>query len=274
MFAPGVPQVVEEFNVSGIVLSSFVVSVYILGYAVGPIIIAPLSELYGRSAVYNVANLSFVIWTIACALATDMNMLIGFRFLEGLAGSAVLTLGGGTLADMFVQEERGRAMSIWASGPLIGPVIGPVAGSFLAQAKGWRWVFWLIAIAGGAGSLLMLVVLDETYAPTILDRKTKRLRKETGNKELRSAMDSGLTPRAAFLRAIGRPTKMLLFSPIVLLLSIYNAVIYGILYVVFTTITEVFEDEYGFGSGVVGLTFLGIGKHLARLLWPCNCCSG
>lgn len=146
MFAPGVPEVMTEFRSTDIQLASFVVSVYILGYAFGPFLVAPLSELYGRLPVYHVCNVGFVVLTIACAVSSNLNMLIGFRFLEGVFGSAPLTLGGGTIADMIIQEKRGGMMALWAMGPLLGPVVGPIAGGFLSQAKGWRWVFWLIAI--------------------------------------------------------------------------------------------------------------------------------
>ena len=147
MFAPGVPEVMTEFHSSNTLLAGFVVSVYVLGYAFGPLIIAPLSELYGRMPVYHVSNILFVVFTVACAVATNLNMLIGFRFLQGTFGSTPLTIGGGTIADMIVQEKRGGVMAIWALGPLMGPVIGPVAGGYLSQGKGWRWVFWVIAMA-------------------------------------------------------------------------------------------------------------------------------
>ena len=146
MFAPGVPEVMSEFDSTNIELASFVVSIYVLGYAFGPLLIAPLSELYGRLVIYHSCNVLFVIFTVACALATNLNMLIGFRFLEGTFGSAPLTIGGGTIADMIIQQKRGAVMSVWAMGPLMGPVIGPVIGGYLSEAKGWRWVFWLIAI--------------------------------------------------------------------------------------------------------------------------------
>lgn len=153
MFAPGVPAVMREFKSTNIELGSFVVSVYVLGYAFGPLLIAPLSELYGRLYLYHACNVLFVIFTVACAVSSNLNMLIGFRFLAGCAGSAPLTIGGGTIADLIPQEKRGGAMSIWAMGSLIGPVIGPVVGGFLSQAKGWRWVFWILAIAVGAPQL-------------------------------------------------------------------------------------------------------------------------
>lgn len=275
MFAPGVPEVMSEFDSTNIELASFVVSIYVLGYAFGPLIIAPLSELYGRLVIYHTCNVLFVIFTIACALATNLNMLIGFRFLEGTFGSAPLTIGGGTIADMIVQQKRGAVMSVWAMGPLMGPVIGPVIGGYLTEAKGWRWVFWLIAIVvrirllhrhkkvlipqAGAITIIGFVVLRETYPQILLERKAKKLRKETGNPALRSKLASKLSPGELFKVSIIRPMKLLVFSPIVLALSTFMAVVYGYLYLLFTTITNVFEGNYGFSAGTVGLTYLGIG---------------
>jgi multidrug resistance protein len=146
MFAPGVPQVMAEFHTTSDLTATFVVSVYILGYALGPLLLAPLSEIYGRTILYNVCNALFVVFTILCAVSKSMGMLIAFRFLAGLVGVQAITCGSGTIADIIAPERRGLAMSIWSSGPLLGPVVGPVAGGFLIQAKGWRWSFWLIAI--------------------------------------------------------------------------------------------------------------------------------
>ncbi|KAJ5092024.1 hypothetical protein NUU61_006894 [Penicillium alfredii] len=259
MFAPGVPQVMADFGLTNPELSSFVVSVYLLGYCFGPLLIAPVSEIYGRRIVYNVCNVLYVIFTVACAVAPEVGSLIVFRFFAGCAGSCPLTIGAGSIADMFVQEKRGSAMAAWALGPLIGPVIGPVAGGYLTQAEGWRWTFWVLAIASGAVAISSIFFIRESYAPTILARKTKKLRKETGNPNLRSALDSGRTPKDLFLYSIVRPTKMLFLSPIVFMLSLYVAVIYGYLYLLFTTMTLVFEDQYGFSQGSVGLAYLGIG---------------
>ena len=147
MLAPAVPQVMTEFKSTNQELASFVVSVYILGYAFGPLIIAPLSELYGRLPIYHTCNVLFIVFTVACGLSTSLNMLIGWRFLQGTFGSCPLTIGGGTISDMIIQQKRGGVMAIWAMGPLMGPIIGPVAGGYLAQAKGWRWGFWVIAMA-------------------------------------------------------------------------------------------------------------------------------
>jgi multidrug resistance protein len=110
-------------------------------------LIAPLSEIYGRVPLYHACNLLFLIFTIACAVAQTMPQLIVFRLLAGMAGVCPLTIGSGTVADMVPKEKRAGIMAIWAMGPILGPVVGPVAGGFLAEAEGWRWVFWVIAIA-------------------------------------------------------------------------------------------------------------------------------
>ncbi|CAK7220599.1 hypothetical protein SBRCBS47491_004243 [Sporothrix bragantina] len=259
IFAPGVPALMAEFHSNSNELAAFVVSVYVLGFAFGPLLIAPLSEIYGRNIVYHVCNVCFIAFVVACALAPTLNCLIAFRFLSGVFGSCPLTNGGGSIADMISQEHRGAAMASFAVGPLMGPIIGPVAGGFLASAKGWRWVFWLIVIVSGFVSIVFFFSMRETYAPLLLERKAARLRKETGNQQLRSKLDAGLSPRDYFKRGIFRPLKMLAFSPIVLIFALYMAVVYGYLYLMFTSVTEVFQSTYGFGTNTVGLVYLGLG---------------
>ncbi|THZ04942.1 MFS general substrate transporter [Aureobasidium pullulans] len=268
MFAPGVPDVLQEFHETSVTLAAFVVSVYLLGFAVGPLLISPLSEIYGRRPVYMVCNVGFIVFTVACAVASSMSQLIVFRFLAGCFGVAPVTLGGASIADMIAQEKRGAAMSFYAVGPLLGPVIGPVAGAYLATAEGWRWVFWLITIAYGVATIIHAIVCKETYAPALLRSKTKRLQKETDNADLRSKLDDGLSDRERMSRALVRPFKMLCFSPIVFLTSFYVAVVYGILYLLFTTFTFVFEEHYHFSSSNVGLSYIasGIGMFVGLVL--------
>ncbi|KAI9861624.1 MAG: hypothetical protein M1813_005234 [Trichoglossum hirsutum] len=261
MFAPGVPALMVELHRESSTLSSFVVSVYVLGIATGPLVIAPLSEHYGRLPFYHITNALFILFTVVCALAPSLTVLIVFRFLAGCAGAAPLVLGAGTVADLFAAEVRGKVMSIYTLGVLLGPVIGPIAGGFVADRVGWRWVFWTLAIAGGVVSLSAIPILRETYPPILLRRKMLRLQKAgpPGIKYATPFSDSTVSRSTLFKRAIVRPMKMLFFSPIVLLLSIYIAIIYAFLYLIFSTITIVFEEKYHFSPGVVGLSFIGIG---------------
>jgi MFS family permease len=102
-------------------------------------------------------------------------------------------------------------------------------------------------------------IVPETYAPTLLERKASRLRKETGNPGYRSQLDDGIPSTQRLRQALVRPTRMLLFSPIVAAMCIYIAVLYGLLYILFTTFAPVFQGQYGFSSGTSGLAFLGSG---------------
>lgn len=259
MVAPAVPLIMQDFGTRDTTLASFIVSIYVLGYAVGPLFIAPLSEVYGRMPLYHICNIMFVVWNIACAVAPNIGSLLVFRLIAGVAGSCPITIFAGSIADVFIQEKRGGAMAICALGPLIGPVVGPVAGGFLAEAAGWRWIFWVLTIAGGAIAIFSFIFQRETYEVVLLQHLTDKLIKETSNDKLRSRLDPGLTKSEYFKRAIVRPTKMLIFSPIVMCLSVYMAVVYGYLYLLFTTLTIVYESIYHFSNGIVGLTFLGIG---------------
>lgn len=225
----------------------------------GPLLFAPLSEIYGRLIVYNVTNLSFIAFNIGCALAPSLNSLIAFRFLAGFFGSCSLTNAGGTLADMLPPERRAVYTALFALGPLLGPVLGPVIAGFLAEAEGWRWTFWLVAIVSGFVTVILLVFGRETYAPALLQRRVDRLKKETGNDNLRHKLDQGLGPRERFRNAIVRPLKLLFLSPISIFSAFYLAIAYGYMYLMFTSVTFVFQGQYNFPSNTVGLVYLGLG---------------
>lgn len=99
----------------------------------------------------------------------------------------------------------------------------------------------------------------ETYAVIILQRKTERLQKQTGNKQLRSKLDRGISSKEVLRRAIVRPTQMTLFSPINIILAVSSAFVYGVLYLLLTTFPMVFGEVYGFSMGISGLTYIGLG---------------
>ncbi|KAK3935595.1 putative MFS transporter [Diplogelasinospora grovesii] len=260
MFAPGAEALVAEFGITNSIVASLTVTIYILGFSIGPLILASMSETYGRLIVYHLCNAVYIAFTVGCALSTNTPMFLVFRFLCGCAASSPMAIGGGTIADLHPAEERGKAMALFGLGPLLGPVIGPVVGGFVTQDLGWRWTFWLILILSGTVSLLAVAVMRETYEPVLLERKAARLRKTTANDRLQArTFNKNLTPRQLLRRAAMRPTKMLFFSPIILLLSIYCAFMFGLIYLLFTTFPEVFEETYGFGPGIAGLSYLGLG---------------
>lgn len=151
--APGVNQAMVDFHSDNSALSSLIVCVYNVGLAIGPLILAPISEMHGRMITYHFTNVLLTLFTAGCALSPNLPCLIVFRMLAGMEASTVITLGGATVSDLFAQEERGRAMAVWTFGPLLGPAIGPVVGGYLTQYRGWRWVFWVVTIGVSRSSI-------------------------------------------------------------------------------------------------------------------------
>jgi multidrug resistance protein len=251
-------DILADFHSTNKILGTLVTTIFLLGYVFGPIVIAPLSELYGRALLYKICMLFFIVFNVACAVSNSLGSLITFRFLAGTMGSCPVTLGTGSIADMVPAEKRAGAMGAYIIGVVLGPSIGPVIGGYLAPSAGWRWTFWVIAIASGVMTIVAVLFVQESYPYVLLARKTQRLRKETGNTHLRSALDTGKAPRQLFAFSIFRPIKMLL-SPIVFILSLYAAIVYSYLYLCFTTFEVVFAGQYGFSSGEAGLATLGLG---------------
>ncbi|KAK3368313.1 major facilitator superfamily domain-containing protein [Podospora didyma] len=263
ILAPGIGSLNREFNNTNDIVGTITVSIYLLGYCIGPLFLAPLSEIYGRRPVLAATNVFFCVWQIGCALAPDIEALIVFRFLAGIGGSGCLTLGAGVIADVFRTDERGFAIGIYTLGPLIGPTVGPVIGGFLSQTIGWRWDFWIVFIAGVIVTILTEIFNSETNPRVLIERKVKRLQQELGRDDLRSCYDiSTSEPKSQkqiLLNGLTRPTKMLFQSPIVFFVSLYIAFTYGVLYLLFTTIPVVFRETYGWSIGITGLIYICLG---------------
>ena len=114
MIAPVTNLILKDFGSTDSAVGSFVVSIYILGYALGPLVIAPLSEIYGRLPVYHVNNVLFVIWSLVSGFAPNVGALLAFRLLAGLAGSCPVTIGNGSIADCVRKEKRGKVTAIFS----------------------------------------------------------------------------------------------------------------------------------------------------------------
>ncbi|KAH8745545.1 major facilitator superfamily domain-containing protein [Diaporthe sp. PMI_573] len=263
-FAPGISFVNKDFNNSSQILGSLSISIFVLGYSIGPLFLSPLSEIYGRRIVLNLSNIVFCAFNLGCALAPNLAGLIVMRLLAGVGGSACLTLGAGIISDLFMAQQRGRAMSMYSLGVMFGPVIGPICGGFIAQRAGWRWNFWVLLIAGSIMTGGIIIFNRETNPVVLLDWKTKRLRKEFGRPELRNILtyeaDATSLRRGNVLkRGIVRPLKLLFTSPIVFLLSLYISFVFGLLFLLFTTITQLFIQVYGWSPEICGLAYIGPG---------------
>ena len=258
-YTGSIAEVVAEFNTSNEVVT-LGVSLFVLGFAVGPLMWAPLSELYGRQLLFIGTYIMLTAFNAGAAGVKSIAGLLVLRFLAGTFGASPLTNAGGVIADMFPANQRGLGMSVFAAAPFLGPVIGPIVGGFAGESIGWRWVEGIMAIFTGVLCIIGTLLIPETYSPVILGRRAKALAKRTGKVYI-SDMEKKqgkTTPKAAFQKAMIRPWALLFTEPIVLLLSIYMAIIYGTLYMLFGAFPIVFQEVRGWSQGVGGLAFLGV----------------
>jgi len=144
MVAPALPAMARSLDITSEIEESLILSIFVLAYAIGPLFLGPMSEIYGRVIVLQLANLFYLVFNLACGFANTKGQLIAFRFLAGLGGSAPLALGGGVLSDCWRAEERGRAISIYSLAPLLGPAVGmlltytQVSSSLTISSRSYR----------------------------------------------------------------------------------------------------------------------------------------
>ncbi|OGE49271.1 hypothetical protein PENARI_c022G07394 [Penicillium arizonense] len=272
IYAPGIVGVTEQFGVSS-VAATLGLTLFVFGYGLGPMIWAPLSEIpmIGRSPTYVLTLLVFVFFNFGVIYAHNFGMLLAFRFLTGFLGSPVLATGAASMGDMWSPQSRDYMIGIWGMFAISAPVLGPMLGGFAASAKGWTWTIWQLVWVSGFTLVLLFFCLPETFAPNILARRARRVRRITGNSQYMSESEieiKEVKPRDVLFEALIRPFQLCFLEPIVLLTNLYIALIYGILYIWFEAFPIVFQELRGFNPGEGGLAFMGILVSTCCLVIP------
>lgn len=186
--------------------------------------------------------------------------LMVLRFFAGTFGASPLVNSGGTIADLFPPSQRGLALTVYCVAPFLGPVLGPVAGGFISENVGWRWVQGVCVIFIGIIGILGVIFIPETYGPVLLQKRARRLSKADGKAYI-SVLEKSQgrkKPSEVFQRALFRPWVFLFLEPIVLVASVYMAIIYGTVYMFMGAMPIVYNEDRGWSEGVGGLSFLGI----------------
>ena len=169
------PAMGQEQGIAGL-------SLYVLGFGIGPLIWAPVSEIWGRNVAFFASYPLFCLFNMGGALSRNVPSILIFRLLAGTFGAAPLVTAGGQVGDMWALHERALATSLFSLAPFLGPVTGPIVGGFVAQSLGWRAVFWTQCIFAAVMCTASFLLVPETYAPTLLKRKAKQLTKEAAEK--------------------------------------------------------------------------------------------
>lgn len=234
VFSAAAAETAKEFNVTPqtMVLAT---SLYVFGFATGPILMGPASELYGRKIPFFIGYLGFILSQIPVGLAQKVETILLFRFLGGVASSGSPAIVGGYLADFLPPVERGVAVAIFAATTLIGPSMGAIIGAVLVESSlGWRWTAWLSLILGVGFGAAGYAILPETYVPVLLKRRARVLRFKTRNWAYHSALEEKPVDLKDFVvRYLSRPFVMLCLEPILLLMTLYISFTFGMVYLLF-----------------------------------------
>ncbi|CAG8823561.1 15497_t:CDS:2, partial [Gigaspora margarita] len=185
--------------------------------------------------------------TAVCAISNNIWQLLVMRSFQAFGGSATQSIGAGTISDIFIPTERGRAFGWFCLGPIVGPVIGPAIGGYITQYLGWRFIFVFLSIYGGAILVIIFFALPETFRHTQLSLTTAPLPKKRFNPFLPLA---------------------LLRYPNLSLPILYISIIFSVIYVQNTLIPITFSAEFNLSPSNIGLVFLspGIGFSLGSII--------
>ncbi|PWY80812.1 putative MFS transporter [Aspergillus sclerotioniger CBS 115572] len=247
-YSDSADEVIRDFNISTEVFT-LGITLFVLG-----------SELYGRKVLWITSHIAMVAFIGGTAGSRNTATLLILRFLGGIFGGSPLVNSGGTIADLFPPAQRGLAMTIYCVAPFLGPILGPVVGGFVSENVGWRWVQGVCCIFIGVIGILGVVLVPETYGPVLLIRKAEQLSRSNGKVYITVLEKSQgkKKPSQVFQKALVRPWVLLFQEPIVLIASLYMALVYGTVYMFMGALPIVYNEDRGWNEGIGGLSFMGI----------------
>ncbi|ORX40117.1 major facilitator superfamily domain-containing protein [Kockovaella imperatae] len=246
IFSASSPYIARQFHI-GDEVALLGLSLYLLGFAIGPIIFGPSSELFGRRPTIILPMFIFACFSAATATASNLQTIFITRFFGGVMSSSPVTIVGGALADFWSQRDRGSAIVIYSLCIVGGPTLAPVIGAAISESYlTWRWTEYLCVILTMTVVCLDVLFLPETSSAILLSNKAKRLRLETGRWALHAKAEEVDHSLSTFVhKTLSLPLQMLAKEPMVLLVTTYNGFSYGILYGLFAAIPIIFEENRG-----------------------------
>ncbi|KAB8337262.1 hypothetical protein FH972_021564 [Carpinus fangiana] len=258
IYASGIDQISSEFHV-GTEVSTLGISFLLFGFGIGPLIWAPLSEVYGRKQAVLIPYFISAVFAFGTATAKDIQTVLITRFFAGFFGAAPVTNTGGVLGDIWDAKTRGTAIVGYALAVVAGPTLGPIMGGAIVQSYlGWRWTEYLTGIIQLFVLLLDIIFVEETYPPTLLVYKARRLRFQSGNWALHAAHEEwDVSIKDLTRKYLVRPMNMLA-TPICLSMATYASFVYAIFYAQLAAFPIVYQEIRGWGQVTGALPFLSL----------------
>ncbi|KAF9239988.1 major facilitator superfamily domain-containing protein, partial [Melanogaster broomeanus] len=260
----GMQQQIQDYFQTTNFIATLGVGLFNFGSIFGPLIGAPLSELYGRRPVYIGSSVGFVSSFLSgCSAVPNNCQLVDVSALAGLIGSAVFSLYGGSLSDMFSPDERGPFVALFTIVLQGAPTIGPVPSSLLGTTVHWRCIMGFIT-AWAAIITAVVICLPETE-PTAIRRRLAKQQGEVSPEPSTPAQDAG----SVWSKALLTPITMFRREPIVLWTAIYHAFVYGLLFLLLEAYPHVYSSHYSMSRQEAGLVFIApwLGNLLGVLVY-------
>ncbi|KAJ5770671.1 MFS general substrate transporter [Penicillium nucicola] len=234
-YAIGIPQIVQELGESEDI-ATLELSLFLVGFTLGP---------YGRRPIFILSTTGYVVFNIAICFAPSVTWILLLRLCSGTFGAAPLTNSGAVIADIFPAKQRGLAITVYALVPLFALAMGPLIGGFVAEATGWRGIMELNAIISGFACVVLLIALLETYSPVLLRLRAQRLTELTDKIYVSGIANVNIsTTRFCSLSAF-QPFQLACNELIILLLALYQALVFGTLYLTFAAFLILYEPARG-----------------------------
>ncbi|KJZ71242.1 hypothetical protein HIM_09385 [Hirsutella minnesotensis 3608] len=253
------PTLSAHFGVTSELQKPLPVAIFLVGYIVGPVVVAPLSESWGRRPIFLGSFAVHTVFTLACALAPNWPAFLFFRFMLGCGAAAPQTVSGGLFCDIYPDlGPRGLAMTMLGLTSNVGPLVGPIISGFTsASPTAWQWQFWCSLILTGL-NWPMLLLMPETFAPVL---------------QARAASDNGdLSEKRRhvwdYAMLLARPIRIL-SEPLVFFTDLFILYQYVIFFLYFGAYPIIFRRVYSMSDGMASLMFIpvGIGALVAIVIF-------
>ncbi|KAH9229537.1 hypothetical protein K456DRAFT_1774236 [Colletotrichum gloeosporioides 23] len=242
-----------EFNVG--------ITLFVLGFVFAPMILALISEIYGRYWVFVGSGAVFFCGTLGCAITASFPGMLVSRLIVGNGASVFATLTGGVVGDVFHKENRNTPMALYSLSIMIGTGLGPMMSGIIVDDLHWRWIFYVQMITVGTTTLALFFFFDETRSNVVLRNKCIALNKHFEDIILHRTASSTTADRPMLYiiwRSFSFPLKLLFTESVVFWFSAWVSFAWAILFMQFNSIGLAFQSTYEFNSSQVGGVYTAV----------------
>ncbi|KAE8378657.1 hypothetical protein BDV26DRAFT_280931 [Aspergillus bertholletiae] len=266
-------------TVGSSVVYNLSITIFCIGFALAPMVLAPFSELNGRRPIFVVSGVVFTACIVACGGTHLFAGLLVARFFQGVGASTFSTMVGGVISDIYHAEDRNTPMALFSGAALFGTGLAPLLSSVIVYHTSWRWIYYSHAIVSGVFVVIIFFFFKETRGSVILSRKalalnkyyealedaghfgvimtgepgekqcTKRIRWKVKSDEQRASLGQMITI------SLYRPFHMLFTEPVVFFFSLWAAFSWAVLYLQFGSVPLIFQTNHGFNVEQSGAVF-------------------